>query len=56
MGHLGDNCIFQWLGDYLSLTDPGVVEFFKLFLAILEVLNKGVLDKKIRRETNMWSM
>lgn len=32
-----------------SLTDPGVVELFKLFLAILEVLNEGVLDEKITK-------
>lgn len=28
------------------LTDPGVVEFFKLFLTILQVLNKAVLQRK----------
>lgn len=30
----------------LSQTDPGVVEFFKLLLAVLQVLNEGVLDEK----------
>lgn len=31
---------------HLSQTDPGVVEFFKLLLAVLQVLNEGVLDEK----------
>lgn len=31
---------------HLSQTDPGVVEFFKLLLAVLQVLNEGVLDGK----------
>lgn len=30
----------------LSQTDPGVVEFFKLLLAVLQVLNERVLDEK----------
>lgn len=33
-----------WFGG--SLTDPGVVEFFKLFLTILQVLNKAVLERR----------
>lgn len=28
------------------LTDPGVMELLKLLLAVLQVLNKRVLDKK----------
>lgn len=31
---------------HLSQTDPSVVEFFKLLLAVLQVLNEGVLDEK----------
>ncbi len=34
---------------HFSRTDPGVMEFFELFLAILKVLNKGVLDKTIMK-------
>lgn len=33
--------LFGW-----SLTDPGVMEFFKLFLTILQVLNKAVLENR----------
>lgn len=29
------------------LTDPGVVKFFELLLAVLKVLNQGVLERQI---------
>lgn len=53
MGHYNwnwkENCTFLWIGDCLSFTDPGMVEFFKLFLTVLEVLNERVLNKRIHK-------